>query len=99
MCIYIYDKILSKKMKILKKIDYFSTPITFSYQGSKKFSTILGGILTIASVTIILFFSWLLGKDIYQRQSPTIISIDEAVFPYPNFTMNYNNSFIAFNFE
>jgi len=84
----------------LKYLDYYSLNINLSYKGEEKYSTLLGGSLTIFSIAFVLVNAWLIGHDIYKKEKPSIIGSDEDLgYVYPNYTINYENFFLGYFFS
>lgn len=62
-----------------KKIDLFGKPYIFEEKESQKFTTTFG--LTMTGIIIItcIIISFLFGKEIYQRKSPSVVASEEKI--------------------
>ena len=82
----------------LKYLDYYSLNVNLSYKGKEKYSTLIGGCLTLFCITFVMLNAWLIGNDIFKKENPSIIGSDEDLgYNYPNYTINYENFFIGYS--
>jgi hypothetical protein len=58
--------------KILHFIDLYSQPVVFTFRKKNNFKTIWGGCVSLFTISIILFLSYLLGMQIYNKDNPYI---------------------------
>ena len=71
---------------LIKELDFLSPEITLYYKGSKSHSSIISGILSIISISIIFAFSIYFFLNLIQRKNPDSYSLnrfieDSGVFP------------------
>ena len=91
-----------KEMKWIKYLDIYGTAFEFSVFNEPKFKTFIGGLLSIATLVLIVIFAFLFGTDFFFRKNPqTLVSKQNPnEFTYFNlsqetllvpFRINYNN--------
>ena len=66
-------------MEFIKTLDIYSSNINFYFNGQEKVRTISGGILSLVTLIITFFITFIFGKDFYYRINPKTTS--EIVFP------------------
>jgi hypothetical protein len=71
---------------LIKYIDYFGVTFQFNTQKNKKYTSILGGILTTICLLLIITFGFLFGRDFYLKRNPKMN--EQMVFP-----LNYSEAF------
>jgi hypothetical protein len=58
------------KDTVLEGIDVFSKSFEFTFGGKDKFKSTMGGYFTILTVFVIIYITWILGKEIIQHDVP-----------------------------
>ena len=61
----------------LKRIDMFGTPAKLNTFGEASFKTVLGGILTLFTLTTVVYFSYFFGTDFYHRENPRVVQTNK----------------------
>ena len=86
---------------LITKVDFMGKEFKFMLGGEMKemYQTLFGGILSIIQAIGFLILLWYYGKDIYERQSPTVIISDSVIDYYPKVTVNSNMFKFAFRVE
>lgn len=70
---------------LLRKIDLFGRPLNFEFKESQKYHTLAGNIITVLLIIICCVFGFLIGHEIYERKTPSII-VSEEIVPISRFT-------------
>lgn len=60
-------------LKLLNALDMFGVSYTFKTRGNEKFTTAVGGVLSITTFCVITTISLLFGTDFYLRQNPKFL--------------------------
>jgi hypothetical protein len=86
-------------MDFLREIDIFGEKFSFSIFGKDTYNTHLGGLLTIAIVTLTIVFIIMFGLDLILRTNPNVVN--ERVVPenYTYFNCNIDNFPIFWRFS
>jgi hypothetical protein len=84
---------------LLRKADYFGTPITFNINKSNNFTTAFGGLITILSFFILALLIYGFGQDFLQRLNPKYMM--QTLYPEQcdNHTLTNKNFTFAFRVE
>ena len=81
-------------MQLLSKLDMFGVSYTLKTQGREKFTTVLGGVLTLLTIFVITAISLLFGTDFYMKKNPKFLEnnkvheeqqtllLDEKIHPF-----------------
>ncbi len=70
-------------MKYISKIDLFGKEFKFTINGSERFRSTFGGILTIIVAIIVGVLAFFFGQDLYYRRNPKIINEEKTPSTYP----------------
>ena len=68
----------------LELIDIYGTNFGFTLFKSMKFKTVIGGVISLASIAIIITFSFLFGGDFFYRRNPKLTSKKVIPDSYPD---------------
>jgi hypothetical protein len=82
----------------LKLIDIFGTPLQINIRSKRKYSTALGGLLTLLTMFLFIFFGLYFGQDLYLRKNPKLINYKSYIVDNETY-INNTNFFVAFQAE
>ena len=82
--------------QILKSIDIMSSDIKLKIDKKFKFSTTIGGIVTIFLLFGFLILCGYFGKDLYYKVNPKYIQNSDTLPEHPFLNINNSNFFFAF---
>ena len=82
--------------KFIKLFDFFPQRLVFTYKGKKVIKTEWGGLFSIIAFIIILFNTYLIGRDIFQRENPTSLKYVETDKVTPTRRINYNRNLLMY---
>ena len=77
----------------IKKLDYLSPSITFYYHGAQSHNSIISGIISIISITIIIVFSLNFFREIIIRQNPIAFYFRSFIEDSGTFPINASSFF------
>ena len=80
-------------MSVLKYLDYLSPPITFYHKGFLSHSSILSGILSIISFSLIIILAVQFSFDLIKRQNPTSFFFNRFIEDSGTFYFNSSGLF------
>ena len=80
-------------MSVIKYFDYLSPPITFYHKGFLSHSSIISGILSIISFSLIITFAVYFSLDLIKRQNPTSFSFNRYIEDSGTFHFNSSGLF------
>jgi len=87
-------------MDILKALDIYGQPISFTIHSEQKFKTFVGSILSLVTLGLAIFFTIIFGSDFFYRTNPKV-SVERQVFPKGNLVsvnpFNFNFGYRIYN--
>jgi hypothetical protein len=81
----------------LLNLDYFGQPLRLTFDGRKKFSTELGGILTLIIFTLITVLAINQGSELLNHLKPKVNSVNLYLVDQP--IINLSDRVLMFNFQ
>ena len=84
-----------KVIPFIQKIDIFPKSPLLSFDNQKIFKTNIGGFMAIVMIVLILFIIGYLGRELFQRNSPFILSMIVPSQLRPNLTFLIRGSFLV----
>lgn len=91
---------IQKKIKFLKSYDLFGYPISLSFKKKSKYTTICGGILSLAIIIFfLLIFTYSIYKLFNQQYKETSKYMMNLGNQYGSLDLNTNNFMIAIKFD
>jgi hypothetical protein len=82
-----------------KQVDFISSGPYFMIQNQYKEKSNYGALLSLIVIFTIVFLSWMLGNDIFYRQTPSVLDKEEFLEFFPKFDFNETNIFFTFRIE
>jgi hypothetical protein len=88
-----------KVLDVIKPIDMYGIPLNFTTFKRDQFQTKIGAICTLLTLgsCIVLFLYF--GKPVYKKENPNVVSQNNALDYYPQYTINSTTFPFAFRFE
>jgi len=83
-----------KVLDYLIKVDFLGGEIGFEYQGTRKFKTFIGAVLSSIIFITVVIFGVVLGQEIYKRKRPLVSNsntfLEESTYSYNDFPILYS---------
>jgi hypothetical protein len=85
--------------EIFKSIDIYGSPYNFTVFSKYIYQTTIGGIATVITILLYLYFLYLLGIDFWFRKNPHFFDQKVILQNYPLYTLNNDNLLVGFRLE
>ncbi len=80
-------------------IDIFGEPVTLYINKNYSVKTYLGGCRTLISFNLVILFCWLIGKDLFLKESPFNFQQTALSSSFKNITLNSQSFPIALSLQ
>lgn len=84
---------------VFSKLDLFSREVTIYVDSKKRIKSDIGGIFSIFFLGLILFFFYSMGKDLFLKENPKLITKEKILPQGGSWNFTADNSAIAFNLQ
>ena len=84
---------------LVKSIDLYGFPSSFTIFNNPYYKTIFGGLLTLFTFVGYFLCFWYFGTDFYNRQNPHFLNQRITLSEYPLYTLNRDDLILAFRIE
>ena len=78
-------------MNFIKSMDIFGKQVSFDIEGASYFKTKSGGIITILYAAITIYLTYNFGKEIFERNNPTLLFSEKYNEEFPFMNINPKN--------
>jgi hypothetical protein len=85
--------------EVIKKIDIYGFPSSFTIFNNTHYKTYIGGFLTLLTFLSYFLCFWYFGTDFYHRQNPHFLNQRITLSDYPLYTLNRDDLILAFRIE
>jgi hypothetical protein len=76
---------------LLKRIDLYGEKVKFYIKNEETINTVHGGLLTIITIAVIAYATWLIGNDIFYKRTPTAYTESFIQKNFPLVNVNRTN--------